>query len=340
LSTNPRRILNEQVVEPHYEQVPIAQLKFDVDNQRLKHLLRTRLGGKAPSQKDCMESLWGLSDTKELFTDIKENGGLRTPICATADHTVVEGNRRLSCLKKLHELHPKDNKWQTVSTEVFPENTTRMLIREFLFAEHVAGRKDWDAYEQAEYVYRLHHEDGKSYDWLATNGHVSKSKVRQQFLAYELMTLFLKEHPEADIRKFNYFAEMVSKPMLRGRLDSDSRDYDPDFFKEMTSLVALGRLTDAKQVRSVPDFLRNPKAMALLKRSGFEAALSFLDNEDPTRRSGVWAAIQNATNIINNLGVEEIADISTEEDPRLILIRNLVGAIRRFEKVTRLTILT
>src|SRR5260370_926313 len=130
MAGNPRRILNEQVVEPHFEQVPIGDLRFDIENQRLKHLMRARLRGKTPSEKDCLDMIWTLPDTKELFTDIKENGGLRTPISATADFIVVEGNRRLACIKKLHHQDSKDERWQTVSTEVFPENTPRVLIRE------------------------------------------------------------------------------------------------------------------------------------------------------------------------------------------------------------------
>jgi hypothetical protein len=327
------------VVEPHFEQVPLNELRFDVENQRLQHLVRARLRSKSPTQGECLDLIWELPDTKELFTDIKDNGGLRTPVNATADKTVVEGNRRLACLKKLHQQAPKDPKWQTVSTEVFPEGTPKVLIREFLFAEHVAGRKEWDAYEQAEYVFKLHHEDGKSYEWLATNGHVSKSKVRQQFLAYELMTVFLRQHPDSDIRKFNYFAEMVRKPPIRNRLDTDHREYDEGFVQEMISLVANGRLTDAKQIRDLPEILKDPKATTLLKRSGYQAALSYLDEQDPTRSSDVWTTVQRATHAISSLGVNEISEIEDHNDPRIGLIRDLVDAIRSFEKVTQVSVL-
>lgn len=335
----PRRVLNKHVVEPAFVELPVDELKFDTKNQRLMHVIRTNLSGKRARQIDCEKLLWELPDTQHLFNDIKENGGLRQPLITDSDKVVIEGNRRLCCLKKLRQREPKNTVWKSVSVEMFPEDLPPSIIREFLFDAHVSGKKDWDAYERAEYIHHLYFDDGKTYEWLARNAHLSRSKIKQSLVAYDLTTEFLKEYPKADIRKFSYFDELAKKPELRRKVERGTEDFDPKFLKWFMKLVVNKRFTESKEVRKLTDILKNCEATEALERRGFSEANAYANTADPTLRSQGWMAVLRAKEAIKKLDFEEIADIGKKSDARVQLLRDLAGILRRIQEFTKISIL-
>src|SRR5262249_32639310 len=154
-------------------QVPVDSLRLDPQNQRLSYLLQR--AGRQVEDRDLQEMLWQMDPVKDLYTSILQNGGLiKDPITKRAG-LVVEGNCRTGCLRKLRDRFPEDARWRNVFVQVLPDEATdeqtAMLIGEL----HIAGKIEWRAFEQAEYVWKMNELYGKSIDFLAAHTRMTRS---------------------------------------------------------------------------------------------------------------------------------------------------------------------
>ena len=81
---------------------------------------------------------------------------------------------------------------------------------------HIAGKIEWRAYEQAEYVWRMNKEFGRTYDFLAAHLRWSRSKIAQKIGAYEETKHYLAEYSDPQgINRFSHFEEFMKKKQLR-----------------------------------------------------------------------------------------------------------------------------
>src|SRR5206468_2081970 len=102
---------------------------------------------------------------------------------------------------------------------------------------------------------------------------------------------YLQVHPSpANIKKFSFFQELMKKRELRERYD-DSAEFRQKFY----GLLNNERITDNKQVRSLPEILANTEAAKALETDGFDAAAKVLINDDPSRGSDLFYAVKTAT---------------------------------------------
>lgn len=188
---------------------------------------------------------------------------------------------------------------------------------------HVAKKISWDAYEQAKYIHDLFHVYGKTYDWLSNHLRMSKSKISEHLGAYKATTDYLQVHPSpANIKKFSFFQELMKKRELRERYDDEA-----EFRQKFYGYLDKERISDARQVRTLPDILANAEASRALDQQGYDAAAKVLITNDPSRGSDLFHAVKAATDALKVAPASDIQDLKAGNPQKLIMLRNLKRAL-------------
>jgi hypothetical protein len=301
--------------------IPNDQLELDPGNPRVQYLVGQMAGNVTQSRLD--ELIWAKDQVKALAQSIFQNGGIREAIIVQPSgdklYRVREGNSRTVSNRHLAEQHPGDERFASVPAHIFEQNLTPEDIAVILADFHVAGKIRWDAYEQAKHIHDLFHVYGKTYDWLSDHLRMSKSKISEHLAAYKATTDFLQIHPApANIRKFSLFHELMKKKDLRERYDESS-----EFRQQVYGWLEKDRITDAKQMRSLPGILENSEASKALEASGFDEAAKVLISNDPSLGSDLFHAVKTATAALKAAPASDIQDLKAGNPQKLIMLRNL-----------------
>jgi len=188
---------------------------------------------------------------------------------------------------------------------------------------HVAGKIQWDAYEQAKHVHDLYTSYGKTYEWLSNHLRLSKSKITEYLSAYKATNEYLQSHSApGNIKKFSLFHEVMKKKALRERFNESM-----EFKQKLHKWISEGCITDSKQVRDLPLILENDEATNVLEKEGFEEAQKVLIRNDPSLASDLFWSIKNATEKLKKAPADDLQDLKSGNAQKLIMLRNLRRAI-------------
>jgi hypothetical protein len=199
---------------------------------------------------------------------------------------------------------------------------------------HVAGKISWDAYEQAKHIHDLFHVYGKPYDWLSDHLRISKSKISEHLAAYKATTDYLQVHPApVNIKKFSLFQELMKKKELRERYNDSI-----EFRQQVYGWLEKDRISDAKQMRSLPDILQNADATKALNSHGFDEAAKVLITNDPSRGSDLFHAVKTATAALNAAPASDIQDLKAGNAQKLIMLRNLKRSLEDISTLAGVTL--
>jgi hypothetical protein len=300
--------------------ISIAEIDLDAKNPRVQYLVGQVGGAVTQGQLDSM--IWDKDQVKALSQSIFQNGGVREPIIVqrAGDRYVVrEGNCRLVSSRHLADQHPGDERFSHIPAQVYEHNLTEEDLAVLLANLHVAKKISWDAYEQAKYIHDLFNVYGKTYDWLSNHLRMSKGKISESLAAYKATTDYLQVHGSpTNIRKFSFFQELMKKKDLKERYD-DSAEFRQSFYGWLEG----SKITDARQVRALPEILANAEATKALNETGFEAAARVLITNDPSRGSGLFASVKAATEALKAAPASDIQDLKEGNPQKLIMLRNL-----------------
>ena len=301
--------------------VPIDWLKLDPRNQRLSHALAQE--GNAPADARLHELLWSIDPVKDLYQSVLQNGGLIDDPIATQEGVVVEGNSRTVVLRELHKKYPADRRWQETYVRLLPPDVTPEQIVTLLGELHIAGKIEWRAYEQAEYVWRMNKEFGRTYDFLAAHLRWSRSKIAQKIGAFEETRIYLAEYPDPQgVNRFSHFEEFMKKKELRER-----RDSDPLFMKEFREWVYQGKFPGATDMRILPDVLASEKALAALREYNIQSAVAVLNEANPSRNSDLYYSIDQTCQQLRNVPLSEIKALQNGSATKLAKLADLQAAL-------------
>ena len=301
--------------------IPNDQLELDPANPRVQYLVGQMAGAVTQERLDQM--IWAKDQVKALAQSIFQNGGIREAIIVQPignnKYRVREGNSRTVCNRHLFEQHPGDERFAFVPAHIFEQVLTAEDIAVILADFHVAGKISWDAYEQAKHIHDLFHVYGKTYDWLSDHLRMGKSKISEHLAAYKATTDFLQVHPApANIKKFSLFHELMKKKELRQRYDES-----PEFRQQVYGWLEKDRISDAKQMRSLPGILQSPEASKALNSHGFDEAAKVLISDDPALGSDLFHAVKTATAALKAAPASDIHDLKAGNAQKLIMLRNL-----------------
>jgi len=307
----------------------VADLKLDPKNPRLGFKLRIHKKGMPATDKELHEMLWDIDQVKDLYQDIYQNGGLLEDPFIRDNGVVVEGNCRTVCLRELCEQDPKDTRFQRVYVRVLPTNVTDDQIMILLGAIHIAGRIEWRAFDQAEYVWQMNTKYGKSYDFLINLLRWSRSKLSQKIAAYgECKNYMDRTADPQGINRFSHFEEFMKKKELR-----DKREADPTFMKQFGDWVLEGKFPDAKDVRHLPGILGNEEANKKFIKAGIREAQKVLSASNPSLESNLYLTVDQAVVELENISLAEITALQEGDKAKFEKIQRLARAIKRLETI-------
>ncbi len=309
------------------EKRKISDIKLDPENQRVSFRRQDeKMSGK---DKDLQDWLWEFDYVKELYQSIYQNGGLIEDPIINSDNVVVEGNCRIVALRELHKKYKNDERFLQLYVRVLPKNATKEQTALLLGELHIAGKSQWSAYEQAEYVWKMNKKFHQPYDYLSSHLRWSKNKLVQKISAYQETKSYLeKTRDPQGVKRFSFFEEFMKKKSLRDKKD------DRGFMDTFGKWIWNGKIKEAINVRSLPKILENEAAFEIFQTQGIEAAKAILKSLDPSMTSNLWSSVDQATAELKSMALDEINALKKEgSNLRLEKFNKLKMAIKEVDKI-------
>jgi hypothetical protein len=225
------------------------KLRFFVDNPRIYSLLK--VDDEKPSQEEIESQLQEMEHVRELVLDIKRNGGLIDPlIVRDGSYDVLEGNSRLAAYRQLARNEPI--KWGRVKCTLLPKDLPDSVVFALLGQYHVKGKKAWQPFEQAGFLYRRFKEHKLDYKTLAEEIGLSKTSVKHLVETYQ----FMQDHDEPPNRWSYYDEYLKSTKIQRARRE------EPDLDAVVVRAIKKGKIKRAVDVRAeLPQICHVPRAL-------------------------------------------------------------------------------
>ncbi|MFH0989176.1 MAG: hypothetical protein V1799_04070 [bacterium] len=271
---------------------------------------------------------------------------------------VIEGNRRISALKWLIELHETGREtfddeqiinFTDLEVLVLDDNQAPDSAKWILPGlRHVSGIKEWGAYQKARTVHVLREagvgpqEAGQSLG-LSTR---TANQLWRSYLALEQMQADDEFSEYAIPRKYSYFEEVFKRANVREWLswsDNERRFTNASHLREFYSWMVgepdddgeLGdpKLPEAKSVRSLGIFIDDEVAMALFRSQGgtIERALGRFEAE---HQEDWQPTIIQAQAVLATLSPDSLRSLSEEDIAALTSLKNRIERV--FEDRIRL----
>ena len=218
-----------------------SKLLFFPENPRVYSVLN--LGDEKPTQAQIEEVMCKADHVKQLKESIKSNGGLIDPIIVRdGDMVVLEGNSRLAAYRILYKQDPI--KWSKIKVILLPKDIPDEAVFALLGQYHIIGRKDWEPYEQAGYLYRTINDTKKTVESLAGELGITTSYIKKLLEVYEYMIEKDDNHPN----KWSYYEEILKNRGIRKAFDEI-----PGLEEKIISDVKDNRIRMAIDVRKLGD---------------------------------------------------------------------------------------
>jgi hypothetical protein len=202
------------------------KLRFYPDNPRIYALIHH--GGHEPDQEEIERLLLETEHVRGLTLDIKSNGGLmESLVVRDGTFEVLEGNCRLAAYRALARKDPI--RWGRVKCTILPRNIEESLVFALLGQYHLKGRKAWQPFEQAGFLYRRLENHKLDYKTLGTEIGLKWKAVKHLVETYQ----FMLAHDEPPDR-WSYWDEYLrSNKIARAR--EEQADLDAVVVKKVKS---------------------------------------------------------------------------------------------------------
>ena len=256
--------------------VPIAQLRLNPNNPRIARRL------PSSDETEIEDWLWQEEGTKRLYNEVRYSGGLSEKPIVDSTLTVIEGNRRIVCLRKL-DSQAKNDELQDYSADAFEMTQCLMLPPEtdpkdvdLLVARvHVSGKKEWAPLSQAEQIFDMVNKHNMPRSEVASALSLSSQRIEVMFEAFRATLEYgdhYHDHEGKWMHKFSYFYELFRRPTLR------TWAKDGKNFAQFMELISgeKPKLSIGSHVRDLGAIITDKKAYGLLLSDGFERAFEVL----------------------------------------------------------------
>lgn len=264
------------------------------------------------TEEEMEGEIWRDPVTRRLYDSILAYQGLIEKPWTTSDGTIVEGNRRIVCLRKIckdiksHKVETTPELFNSVVCNVFPPDITQVEIDSLMGLWHVAGKREWSPFDQAKHIHGFYFDHDKTSQEISALIGVSEGVVKKAIWTYEEMLKFIKSRPrEARIMHYSYFDELYKvRSGLYGKkfikVDYTKRGYpyttNPKEIGEFYDIIVQGKLGEAQGVRQLPSIVADPEAYEVLKHEGIQKALRVLESKERPYRPMEEIAMEEALN--------------------------------------------
>ncbi|MBI5224831.1 hypothetical protein HY989_03090 [Candidatus Micrarchaeota archaeon] len=310
---------DENLLKTITVKVELDKLKLDLNNARFQHL------PEKIDETKMEELIWSEKDTRQLYEQIRTAKGLYEPPVINSDNIVIEGNRRLVCLRKLKvklksgEITDiESDRFDHVECRQIPKNTPKLNVDLFLASIHVRGKKPWPAYNKAKRIQELRLNYDYSYDRLAKTLGMGKITLIRMVNAYEQMEKYREKYDDDKdwYRKYTHFDEFFSS---RGLKEFRGQQKNIDKF---SAWVHEGKFSDSRHVRSLSQILGDDDAFKAFEEEDFDAAIKLLEEKNPTMKSREFRQISKTIRILHDFSRKELVK-TVKDQNRLRLLKEL-----------------
>lgn len=297
--------------------IPLVDLKLDSENIRFRHI------GNELSEQKMEELIWKESDILMLYRDIKNTLGIIEPLFIDSQNIVMEGNRRLVCLRKITRDIRSDvakdmpiQYFDPVPCRIIPDNLLGHPKEEFLARVHIGGKKPWRALDQAYHLHELFNVYGKSLEYLSDITSLTKKTVIDSIRSYEITSEYHKRYPGDNewVSKFSYFVELIKKPALKEWLENKENIY------LVMKWIAERQIIRGDEIRMIPTLIQNNEALSKMK-NGEKLKIAIMPTYTP-----------NKTNNLDKKTKEILTVDNTQSDERQVSIEEFFNIAKEIIK--------
>ncbi len=339
-----------------------------LDNRNFKKKIKTRFHDKAVQESTLrLLELDKSYQLAELKKSILTNGFVPMERIIVVPYEqikgkylVVEGNRRVAALKSLLQEHEEGvrqlsrdeiSSFSKIPCAVLEASGSNLKHAErvIMGIRHIAGPKEWGAYQQAQLVTELHDDEGESFAGIGEHLGISAVEVSRRYRAMRALKemegdeLYTKT---ATPEFYRLFHELVSLPEVRKRFGWDDQENsftDQEASREFFELIAPKDSIDAKlqtysDVRKLKLIINRPRAEASLldPEKSFNEALR-LANAEITEESfdklSIGQLCSDMRARLNNISVSDLAYITPDDlkkiDALLAVVKQIQAAAKR-----------
>lgn len=252
-----------------------ASLQFYTENPRVYSILN--ISGIEPNQDEIEDLMCDQEHVKQLKLSIESNGGLIDPLIVRAgDLTVLEGNSRLAAYRLLAKNDPL--KWGMVKCKVLPADIDDSAIFTLLGQYHIIGRKDWEPFEQAHYLYRRHIQTKTPIQYMAQELGLGKKKAESMIEVIK----FMIENDDLNKRRWSYYEEYLKNAGVK-----KYRETNPDIDETVVKAIKTGEIKEAADMRKLGEIAKiNDKQSKRVMQKISSGQMSLYDGYEEIQDSG------------------------------------------------------
>lgn len=282
-----------------------ADLKFYTENPRVYSSLN--MDGGEPSQDEIEEHMCNMDHVKQLKVSIDSNGGLIDPLIVRGgDFTVLEGNSRLAAYRLL--CRTDVIKWGKVKCKLLPADIDDDAIFALLGQYHIIGRKDWDPFEQANYLYRRHQQTRLPIEYMAQELGISKQKANTMIKVIE----FMIQNNDLNKRHWSYYDEYLKNAGIK-----KYRETNPDIDDTIVEAIKTETINEASDMRKLGDIAKigdkqSKKIMQKISEGEIDVYEGYSLVEDAGKLDDVVKKLKNFRQYINDDTFEKQIKASDE----------------------------
>lgn len=314
----------ELIANAPLENMSVKDLKLDVDNVRFTHLEEN------PTPEEIEEIIRKDPDTSDLYKQILSAGVIYEPLLIRPDNVVVEGNRRLVCLrsilkqveeKKLDKYH--EEKFETVKCRILPEDVDNKSIDIYLAGIHVKAKKPWKKFNRANHIYNLNRRHSISYERLAQELGMGKTTIKRCVDVYTMVLNYARKYPDDKswFHKFTYFDFLFQRKDLKEIRERRG------FVEDFGSWVHQKKISDVRDVYKLSQVVSDPESFQMLKKKNFTEALKVLGKKDPSVNIAEFKKIKEAAKALDDIQKMDLFEIIADSEKKKVLI-NLESKIK------------
>ncbi len=266
-------------------------------------------------------------------------------------YLVIEGNRRVAVLKMLLKDHKEGvinlttdqikNFSRIPGAILEPENLSFDDAERIIMGiRHIAGPREWGAYQQAQLIYELIEEQGKDFDEIANYLGLNRVEVGRRYRAIKALHTMEEDEEYAESALPEYyrlFHELISLPNIRERFGWKQENCvfeNKNKAKEFFELIAPQdpdlepKLKTYNDVRKLKKIIGHDSAEESLfdPDQSLSDAISKIKHSDDFKDSMVYIEkdITQFENALNNISIDNLRGLSQEDILRLESIIELI----------------
>ena len=241
-----------------------------------------------------------LDHVKQLRLSIESNGGLIDPlIVRDGDYTVLEGNSRLAAYRLLCRTDAIT--WGKVKCKVLPADIDDAAIFALLGQYHIISRKDWDPFEQANYLFRRHQQTRLPVEYMAQELGISKQKAKNMIEVIR----FMIENDDLNKRHWSHYEEYLKNGGIK-----KYRETNPDIDETIVEAIKTETIREAADMRKLGEIAKvgdkqSKKVMQKIAEGEIDLYEGYEEVQDAGKLDDVVKKLKTFRQYINDNTIEK-----------------------------------